>query len=155
MNELKAQSGSDATTSIVVSFAKQSILPIKSGQVKRVFRKRGPSSLEADWIYVYAASPACALIGRFPVESIEKLTVQKCLSMHEEGGISERELRGYAFGYEKLFVYSVGDFESFETELSWSDLSDKYGFSAPQSFFFLSESGKKAVDMAANAKGKK
>ena len=146
MNELKMTGADDASDSIVLSFAGKWEKRLRSDKVKCVFRKRAPRKFTPKWIYVYLASPRSAIIGRCELISLDRISTPKALAMVDEGSISEQELRAYAFGYETLYVYRIKPVQCFEKTLSWSTLNADYGFSAPQSFFVLSENGKTTVD---------
>jgi hypothetical protein len=43
-------------------------------------------------------------------------------------------------------VFTVGKFQSASTEVTFSELKEKYGFAPPQSFLILSTQGKNALD---------
>lgn len=149
MNELKMTSDDDASKSIVLSFAGTWEKVLTTNQVKCVFRKRAPSRFTPDWIYVYAASPRSAIIGRCAVEKLERISTPKAFAMVEDGALPESKLRDYAFGYEQLYVYHIKRMKLFAEPLLWATLNANFGFSAPQSFFVLSENGKKKLDVLA------
>lgn len=149
MNQLKMTNATDASESIVVSFEAKWDQPLRKNEVSVVFRKRGPRNFTPKYIYVYVGSPVCALTGRFAVEKCERLSTKDAVALADAGAIAADELERYARDYDHLYVFTVGDFESSKKELAYSDLSEKFGFSPPQSFFVLSKDGKSTVDKKA------
>ena len=102
--------------------------------------------MSPSWVYVYAGTPIKAVIGRLPVIHLRQLTIKESLALANEGALERSELAEYAGEYGLLFVFTVGNFQSASTEVTFSELKEKYGFAPPQSFLILSTQGKNALD---------
>ena len=99
-------------------------------------------------LYVYAGAPIKAIVGRLQVTSCAKSPLQDCLEMSALGDLAPSEISNYAANYADLYVFSVLEYESFKTVLSFESLREQFGFSPPQSFMILSTEGEAAIEKA-------
>jgi len=138
---LKARSVEEQSNAILVSFDAKWDQVLKSGGVEYIFRKRGPTSKNINWMYVYIGSPEKSLIGRLPILQLDLMTTDTASNLASRGELSRRELEEYAGNYASLFVYHVGTLEPFQTPMAYKDLKQKYEFNPPQSFLYVSKAG--------------
>jgi predicted transcriptional regulator len=149
MNELKMTSADDASRAILVSFASKWLDTLVRNEVAVVFRKRGPRHISPNWMYIYLAAPKSAVVGRARIHSLDWLPCEEAFALAADGKIDPDELRRYAVGYDSLAVFRIGQLEIAHPKLTFAELSSQFGFSPPQSFFVLSESGQRHLDKLA------
>ena len=146
MAQLKANGPTDSTSAIVISFDAKWKDSISNNSLSVVFRKRGPKSPNLEWIYFYVSAPYSAIIGRGKIDKYESMPIHKALGLFEKGGLSQKELKEYAEGYEFLAVFSLATIETSENPIPLAQLTTELGFKPPQSFVIMSKNGKKQLD---------
>lgn len=144
MNLAKATDRKSSSSSIVVSFDRKWHRMLLDGEIRAVVRKRAPTKIKPEWIYVYVNAPISALVAKLPVKKFEwrdKVDASLCKKVR----LRIDEIKAYTAG-EKFGTFHVGKPVSARPKVVLTKLSSKLGFVPPQSFFVLSVSGKKRLD---------
>ncbi|MBL8812072.1 MAG: hypothetical protein JNM43_18045 [Planctomycetaceae bacterium] len=145
MNTLKAKA-EEITDSIVMSFRADWEERLRLNTVRAVFRKKGPRSTALRFLYVYAGAPISGLIGRLLVTEYGKVSTAMALKHLNDARLSITEFREYVAEELDICMFKVSEFQPALRPVGCQDLKVKFGFVAPQKFFFLSPSGQVSVD---------
>lgn len=148
MNLAKATSAGTSTSSIVVSFDQKWHRLLVDGKIRAIVRKRGPTKIRPEWIYVYVNQPISALVAKIPVRQFQW---RQGFDSHlcEEAALRPNEMKFY-IGDERYAAYHVGAPILARPQISLRELNSKLGFTPPQSFFVISVSGKEQLDNLGN-----
>ena len=132
---------------IILPFESRWHDPVINGEVKAVFRKKGPSSKASPgWAYAYFGSPLSAICAKCEISEILRLTVSDALKYAKAGKLTEQELKHYAGDSEGLCVFRIGKVIVPKHAVGMAELFKRFGFRPTPSFVALSEDGIQLLD---------
>ena len=113
--------------------------PIVAG-TKRVEFRRVWAHEPVHWIAIYSSSPAQQIVGVVEVESVVVASASTLWKLNGSrgGGLTRTELRSYFAGKPKGYAVMLG--QVLRPQVPIEPAKIVYGFHAPQSFRYLTES---------------
>ena len=146
----KAQSDTDRSGAIVVSFDELWHEPIMNRSLSAIIRKRVPLTVPIEWVYFYVKAPTASICGRGKVKSCFWATVEQAHHLASALAMRRDEITRYLqSGVIRTPGIGCITFEQIETAdslLTAATLAKSFTFNPPQSFFFLSKEAKVTVD---------
>lgn len=112
---------------------------ILSGQKTVELRRRFPTEIAEDAIVIiYSTSPVRAIVGYARIKTVIKLPIDDIWRTHGNAAcIEKQDFFEYFSGLEYGFVIVLGSVQRFQNEVKASDIHQKFGFVAPQSYRYL------------------
>lgn len=129
-----------------------SIKPNYSGKIfdgiKTIeLRRRFPLSVSPGaTAYIYSTSPEMALVGAIKIETVERLKLSALWKKHgRSASIKKADFDEYFSGLEEGFALKLSAPRRFTKPLTLSELKERFGFKAPQSFLYAKPDLQKAL----------
>jgi hypothetical protein len=142
----RARTDSAASDAIVVSFDFTWYQGLKTGAFQAVIRKKIPRSFRPRWLYFHVNSPKSAICARGEIRSVEEIDLLGAIDLRLPLQLEEKEIRGYLGGKGKVGLFRLGEIRLAAAERTSSELRERLVYHPPQSFFRLSQQGKKVID---------
>lgn len=145
----KALTSEDASDAILVPFDPQLLEVFMEKKVGAFIRKRLPSTMTPNWLYVYMKAPLSMVVGRAEILSVEERSIEYTIEHCAELLMSEEEVIQYCLERDVVGWCNLGSMEVFPRAVALSDLKSAMRFFAPQSFVILSKAAVSSIcDMA-------
>ncbi len=156
MDSQAFKAGDTDYQAIILPFQSRWLDSVTKGQVKAVFRKKGPNAKANPlWIYAYFGAPVSAICAKLKIAKVSHLPVDKAVQFCEKAMLTEAQLRKYAGDVEQLCVFELGECSVPEELLGMEELARRFGFQPTPSFIALSQSGWEQLDRAFKIRGDK
>ncbi|WP_242223419.1 helix-turn-helix domain-containing protein [Shinella zoogloeoides] len=120
---------------------------ILDGRKTIELRRRFPTEKTAgSKIYIYSTSPVMALVGTAELCSVERLPLSSLWKKHGSNAyINKSDFDHYFDGVSEGFALRILNPREFVKPLTLSELKERFGFQAPQSFLYAKPDLQKAL----------
>lgn len=142
----KAQTPTERTEAIVVSFSAKWLEAIVSKRTRAVIRKRVPASSPAQWMYFYVNTPVGAIVARGSLAAVKVATEREVYDMSDDLCLSHDDIDRYMDGQNTIGLYTIAQIELPGSPVGLLEVRKRLSFNPPQSFLFLSTHGKSVID---------
>lgn len=132
---------------IVISIKPNYSSKILDGVKTIELRRRFPLALAAGaTAYIYSTSPEMALLGAIKIENVERLELSALWKKYGRfASIKKFDFDEYFSGLEEGFALKLSTPCRFTRPLTLLELKERFGFKAPQSFFYAKPDLQKAL----------
>ena len=141
----KAQSVSDRSGAIVVSFDAKHSGGVIDGATKAVIRKRVPRDHTVSMVFVYANAPESKVVVRRPVKSIRNVSLKETLELRDKVNLTNETIQAYFRGVTSVGMYELGEPVN-GRQPSLQQIQEQLLFYPPQSFLYVSIAARKVLD---------
>lgn len=138
--------GSSDFNAIILSFHSHWADRIAKGEIKAVFRKKGPQKRIPKWMYAYVSTPLSSIVSKLLVTNVEYLSIDDAVAHSKAGLLSETQLREYADKAKGLYVFHVGQVINATAPLTLGILIERFGFWPSANYIPLSDEGVEQLD---------
>lgn len=136
----------DVVLSIRPQYSEKILQGLKTVELRRRFPVSAPGGTIA---YIYSTSPVQAMVGAAAIKDVLKLPLEQIWSEFEDTAYIDREdFSSYFKGLDFGFVLLFDDVKTFLRPVPLSELRERYGFEAPQSFLYATRDLRKALKYA-------
>lgn len=113
---------------------------IRSGEKTIELRRRFPARLMGERAYVYESSPVCGLTGVLQIGKVHCLPLAELWVQHGKASrIDNAHFDAYFAGLDAGYALEINQCRPFKKVLELSDLRKRFGFTAPQSWAYVSD----------------
>jgi len=145
----------DPSNAIILSFAGEWDVPLRSQEVSVVFRKSGPSAFVPDQMFAYIAAPVSAITAKMRVESSVFMPIDEAVAYCDAARLTEDALREYAKDYAEVLVFHIADIEPATKPISRVLLTEQFDFWPSSTYIPLSSTGVATLETLGFMRSKK
>jgi predicted transcriptional regulator len=142
----KAQSATERSGDILLSFSAGWLDALRSKIPKYIFRRRVPALFVPRRVFVYIAAPNSEIIGFFTIKEIQHITLADALNRSVGAMMNVDEIKRYFCGYGSIGCFCTESNVLFKEPIRLSELREQFNFFPPQSFVALSGSSSDWID---------
>lgn len=137
----------DARRDLVLSIKPEYSNKILVGKKTVELRRRFPLATAPGSIaYIYSTSPVRALVGAAEIHDVERLPIPTLWQRHgKSASIRKADFEAYFHGLDEGYAVIMARPRSFSRPLDLTELKERFGFQAPQSFLYAKPNLQRAL----------
>ena len=133
----------DVVLSIRPQYSKKILEERKTVELRRRFPIPEPSAIT---LYIYSTSPVQAMVGVARIKEVQELPVRQIWTDFKEDALIEyKDFRKYFRGLKFGFVLILYDIRPLLEPMPLRRLREEFGFEPPQSFLYVKNDLRKAL----------